>query len=624
MKHARPVRRADIIAACALGLMGLLASSASAQTVTYRVTIPEPEHHWLQVEATFPDLGGAPLRAFMSRSSPGRYALHDFAKNVFWVEAYDGAGRVLALTRPNPSEWDVAEHDGSVRLVYKVFGDRVDGTYLAIDATHAHMNMPATFMFDRDRPGRPIRVSFVSPPDLGWKVATQLIPTNDPLTFDAPNLQYFMDSPTELSNFVSGSFTLPNGAGGQRTFRLAVHATTSQAEVDALSTLVRRLVREHEAVFGEFPTYESGAYTFLLDYQPFNHGDGMEHRNSTVITQAADGPLRTAEGRAAALGTISHEFFHSWNVERIRPAGLEPFDFTDANITCCLWLAEGFTEYYGLLLRTRAGFRSPALPADPVQILNGSGRLVRSPVQMSYYAPFFDAATSVDPTDQRRSFISYYTYGAALALALDLSLRDLSRGRSSLDDFMRLLWQRFGRAAGPAPGLVATPYSLEDLRALLSELTGNQTFASQFFEKYIEGREAPDYAALLARAGFALRPVNPGGAWIGVNVQSSPLGLVVTGELTSFGTPAYAAGVERDDLIKSIDGRPASLEAWNSLLAKPPGSAVTLTLVHRGGVTRSVTLTTAEDPALQIVDLGSRMTPQQRQFRESWLTSQIN
>src|SRR4051812_11374083 len=115
----------------------LMATPAAAQTITYTVTLPEPEHHWLQVEATFPALGSAPLKAFMSRSSPGRYAVHEFAKNIFSLSAYNGKGQTLRTTRPNPYEWDVAGHDGTVRLVYRVFGDLVDGTYLSVDTTHA-------------------------------------------------------------------------------------------------------------------------------------------------------------------------------------------------------------------------------------------------------------------------------------------------------------------------------------------------------------------------------------------------------------------------------------------------------------------------------------------------------
>ena len=289
-----------------------------------------------------------------------------------------------------------------------------------------------------------------------------------------------MDSPTEFSDFVLSTFTVPNADGKAATFRLAAHTDATQADVDALAGLVQRLVREQEAVYGEFPQYEPGYYTFLLDYWPSNDGDGMEHRNSTVITQSGSAPLKTAAGRQAALSTISHEFFHNWNVERIRPVGLEPFDFTRANITCCLWLAEGFTQYYGPLLLTRAGLGAGLLPANPIPVINGSGRQVRSAVQMSEYAPFSDAARSVDPTDQSRSFISYYTYGAAIALALDLSLRETSAGRQSLDDFMRLLWQRFGKPGGAQPGLVGTPYSLDDLRSALAELTGRPRLRGRF------------------------------------------------------------------------------------------------------------------------------------------------
>jgi predicted metalloprotease with PDZ domain len=617
---ARFVRFVVNVGGSGIALVLFAAPIAGAQTVTYHVTMPEAAHHVLEIEATFPVLGNTPLRAFMSRSSPGRYAAHDFAKNVFWLEAYDGAGRALRPDRPNPYEWDVAGHDGTVRLVYKVFGDLVDGTYLAVDPTHAHLNMPAAFVFDRDRQDRPIRVTVTPPPGSTWQVATQLLPTQDAFTFDAPNLQYFMDSPTELSDFLTSRFELPNPGGGRRVFRLAVHADASQADVDALASLVQRLLRAHVAVFGEFPEYEPGEYTFLLDYQPRNDGDGMEHRNSTVITGGDDGRLRSADGRREALDTISHEFFHNWNVERIRPAGLEPFDFTQPDITCCLWLAEGFTSYYGDLLRMRAGLGGTGLPADPLAVMNGSGREVRSAVQMSEYAPFSDAARSVDPTDQSRSFISYYAYGAALALALDLSLRSLPDRTVSLDDFMRVLWQRFGKPAAPAPGLVSTPYTLRDLRQTLADVS-SRSFADNFFDRYVEGRDAPDYAALLARAGFDVRPVNGGASWIGVEVQAAAQGLLVIGDLTAFGTPAYDAGLERADVVTRIDGRPATLDAWNALRRRPPGTRVALEVTHRGGESASVSLALQPDRSRQIVDLGDRMNASQRRFREAWLGS---
>jgi len=305
----------------------------------------------------------------------------------------------------------------------------------------------------------------------------------------------------------------------------------------------------------------------------------MEHRNSTSISDPGLS-IKTPPGRQRALSTISHEFFHNWNVERIRPVGLEPFDFTRENITCCLWLAEGFTQYYGPLLIARAGLGGNPPVGAGNAIINGPGRTVRSAVQMSEYGPFADAARAVDRTDRSRTFISYYSYGAALALALDLSLREMSNGRQSLDDYMRLLWTKHGKPGGPAPGLVGKPYSLKDIRDLLAELTGNRQFADEFFDKYIEGRDVPDYAALLRGIGYVLRPARPDAGWIGnAQVQEVPdglrVGIVPTGGgdanvfPVAFDTPLYKAGVDEDDVITQIDGQAPTLAAWRSASGGP-------------------------------------------------------
>jgi predicted metalloprotease with PDZ domain len=184
----------------ALVLLLLAAPVSSQAPIIYKVSFPAPEHHYAEVEVTFPDLTPGVLEARMSRSSPGRYAIHEYSKNVFDVRAYNAAGRALQIVRPNPYQWNIGDHGGSVRLTYKVFGNMVDGTYLGIDTSHAHMNMPATLMWGRQLDTRPIRITFAAPAQSAWKVATQLFPTEDPWTFTAPNLQYLMDSPTELSD----------------------------------------------------------------------------------------------------------------------------------------------------------------------------------------------------------------------------------------------------------------------------------------------------------------------------------------------------------------------------------------------------------------------------------------
>ena len=281
-------------------------------------------------------------------------------------------------------------------------------------------------------------MTFVPPEGSNWKPATQLFPTDDPWTFTAPNLQYLMDSPTELSNQSFRSFTVRNPDGKEHTIRTAVHHDATEADVDEYVAGTEKIVREQGAVFGEFPEFDAGTYTFLGDYVPWGGGDGMEHRNSTVVAEGASikGNVRSV------LGTVSHEFFHAWNVERIRPKTLEPFNFEDANMSGELWLAEGFTQYYGQLIMARAGLSA----AEQTLLSAGESALgvaaspahrFRSAVEMSEMAPFTDAARANDPTNFGYSFINYYPYGSALALALDLSLRQRSGGKVTLDDYMR-------------------------------------------------------------------------------------------------------------------------------------------------------------------------------------------
>src|SRR5262245_9873630 len=379
--------------------------------VAYRLSFPEAAHHLMQVEATFTTIPAGPLQLRMSRTSPGRYALHEFAKNVFDVRITDESGQALAVTRPNPHEWDVTGHSGTVRVTYRVFGDRLDGTYLAIDSSHAHINMPAVIMWARGFERRPITVVFERPTGTSWRVATQLSPGSDGVSFTAPNLQYLMDSPSEFSQFTLRSFTVPDD---RRTpvFRVAVHHSGTDTEVDGLVRDVETIVREARHVFGEYPSFEGNTYTFIADYLPWAHGDGMEHRNSTVLTSSAT----IKASRLDLLDAVSHEFFHSWNVERIRPQSLEPFNLDAANMPGELWLAEGFTNSYGPLVMKRAGLTTlRAFLQDlggAIDVVRTSpARSLRSAVEMSQLAPFVDRASNGDRTDFDNTFISYYTWG---------------------------------------------------------------------------------------------------------------------------------------------------------------------------------------------------------------------
>ena len=593
--------------------------------VSYRLSFPEREHRLMQVEIVFEDVPPAPLQLRMSRTSPGRYALHEFAKNVFDVRITNAAGQPLAVTRPNPHQWDVTGHAGEVRVAYRIFGDRVDGTYLGIDSTHAHINMPAALMWARGLESRPATVRFEQPPGSSWRVATQLLPGRDSFTFTAPNLMYLMDSPSEFSAFTLRTFTAGDD-GRTPVFRIAVHHAGTEAEADAFARDVEAIVRETRHIFGEYPAFEGNTYTFIADYLPWASGDGMEHRNSTILTSSRS--LRTS--RLDLLDTAAHEFFHAWNVERIRPQSLEPFDLEEANMSGELWMAEGFTSYYGPLVMKRAGLIEARDFAAEIgrtinTVLTAPGRQWRSAVESSQMAPFWDAATAVDPTNLENTFVSYYTWGAAIAAGLDLALRDRSDGRVTLDDYMRALWTAFGKGSASAAGSIARTYTIADLRATLAKVSGDEAFAADFFDRYIQGREAIDYGPLLARAGFVLRLASPGRAFIGeVQIQDAQRGARIDG-IVPHGSPAYAAGLDRDDVITSIGGtRVASAgDVDRAIGARKPGEVVPIAFERRGQpVTGSLRL--VEDPRREAVpaeQAGQVITEAQRRFRDAWLSS---
>lgn len=585
----------------------------------------------MHVEVTFSEVPTGPLQVRMSRTSPGRYALHEFAKNVFDVQVRDGKGGALTPTRPDLHQWNVAGHDGTVVISYRVFGDRVDGTYLSVDSTHAHMNMPATLMWARGFENRPARIRFEQPAGRQWRVATQLYATSDPLVFTAPNFHYLMDSPTEFSAHALRSFTVPNAAvpGAAPTFRIALHHDGTDADADAFAKDTERIVRETMAVFGEFPQFENNTYTFLSDYLPWASGDGMEHRNSTVLSGA--GALRNPAQRGGLLGTVAHEFFHAWNMERIRARDIEPFNFEEADVSGELWFGEGFTSYYDDLIMRRTGLtpREQTLGSFASAIntvSNSPGRLIRSAEEMSRLAPFVDAAAAIDRTTWDNTFISYYTFGAAIGLGLDLSLRDRSDGRTTLDTYMRALWARHGRPGQQEPGLVSTPYTMDDLKTVLAEVSGDRQFAQTYFARYIQGHDVVDYAPLLARAGLMLRA--RGGDLAAFNGSQ---GLNFTGgggarvtAAVPFESALYRAGVERDDMIVSLDGVAlSSQQVLDDMLRKHrAGDRIPIHFVRRSGETVNTTLTLEENRRMEIVPVeqaGATLSAAQKKFRDEWL-----
>jgi len=597
----------------AIALLIFPISTWAQSPVEYEVSFNNAVHHEARISVTWRDIGNAPLQMRMSRSSPGRYAIHEFAKNVYQVSVVDGRGSPLTVTRPSPYQWDVAGHDGAVTVTYTLYADRAGGTYSGIDLTHAHLNMPATFMWARGFDDRPVVVTF-RPEDESWKVATQLAPTDDAFVFSAPNLQYFMDSPTELSNFSERSWTIESN-GKTHMIRLVVHHDGTEEDVDTFLEKSKKVVDALIDVFGELPDFDYGTYTFIADYLPHVSGDGMEHRNSTIL--ASTRSLNEAD--FSQLGTVSHEFVHAWNAERIRPHRLEPFDFEQANMSLNLWFMEGFTSYYGPLAIRRAGdstikeyAQSISSPINTVSF--APGRSFASSQGMSIQAPFVDAATSIDPTNYSNTFISYYTYGAAIGLALDLTLRERFDG-VTLDTLMQRVWQVHGKTE--------VPYTTDDLSNALAQVTNDERFASEFFSSYITGQELPDYASLLASAGMLLRKANAGDASVGpVSLEFEGKAALIENN-TIIGSPLYKAGLDRGDRILTIDRLKINNQGqWDHAMKRyEPGETATIRFIQRG-TERTAELTFDEDNKLEVVTYEAAdmdVSDAQLAFRHSWI-----
>jgi predicted metalloprotease with PDZ domain len=605
-------------------LFGIKTVGAQQQRVDYDISFPDAGHHEAHVIATFSGIPrGQILHVRMSRSSPGRYAETAFAKNVYDVTASGSRGNVLVVTRPDADGWNVSGHDGTVRISYTVWGDRIDGTYLSIDHFHAHMNMPATFIWARETDRAPIRLSIRAPP--GWSVATQLRPTSDSSVFTAPDLQYFMDSPTEVGPVAWRSWTASYG-GKAFTWRLAAHHIGTAAQLDTFTIMVRRVVAEEVAMWGRPPRYDFGTYTFIADYLPWGTSDGMEHRNSTVL--AGRFGLNTYETRLAKLESVAHEFFHSWNMERLRSRQIEPFDFTRANISDALWFGEGFTNYYGALLMRRSGFYSDSaflaqFGGEIGGTINSPARRHGSAVDMSRTAVFFDGGSYVDRTNAPNRVLSYYTAGMVIAAGLDLTLRE--RFNTSLDEYMRALWRDYGQYQSSS-GTPERPYTVTDLRNELANVSGDSQFANDFFRRYVEGGEVPDFATLFAPAGFRFSQDSVVKPFFGASMDSVAKGVVInwSSEVGS----AYAAGLSDGDVVVAVDGEPAiSPGIINAIIGRHRvGEVVRLEVLQKGVVPSTVSIALTGVPRYKLETFesaGLPITDATRTFRDSWLSSRV-
>lgn len=572
----------------------------------YTISFENAIHHEATIMATFTNLKSDIAEFSMSRSSPGRYALHEFAKNVYNFKVTDGKGNVLPIMRPDPYSWQVEGHDGTIHVTYTLFANHGDGTYAQIDETHAHLNLPATFIYMKALENDEIEVTFNVRNDLNWKVATQLKHQQNN-TYYAKDFQYLMDSPVEIADFRTRSFDVD----GQNIV-LALHDDAATDEqIDAYFEKIKKVVLEQKQFFGELPQFDYGTFTFLACYMPNATGDGMEHRNSTSIPSSRS---LARGGGETNIGTVAHEFVHVWNVERLRPKSLEPFDFSRANMSGDLWFAEGFTSYFDDLSLVRSGIISQERYVQGLErtfnyVWTSPARQFFNPIEMSYQAPFTDAARSVDETNRENTFISYYSYGSMLALALDLSLREKSL---TLDGYMTLLWKNFGKPE--------IPYTIDDLRQTLSTYAGKE-FADDFFNTYIIKSGIPDYDKLFKHVGIVLETKN--NIEFGANVRNHKLM-----SNPKIGGSAYKAGFQKNDKLLKIGTTVLDEKSdLNAILNTFKVGDEVNVLIERYGSQKEMKMVIATDVSygLQLLDDNSKaMNKKLKQQRDGWLKSKVN
>src|ERR1044072_1514011 len=443
----------------------------------------------------------------MPRWSPGRYAVFDFAKNVQQARASgmcmpdERCGtKGYPVERLDTQTWRVGAFAGSeIKFTYQVFADDLSGTFSQLDERHANFNGHSVFAYVVGHKQDPVTLKVNAPG--GWKVINGQSKSTEQYEFRFANYDLMADTPTEAApDFNVETFEVKG-----KTYRVVVHSFGDEGgKRGELAKRVERVVRAEVAMMPE-PDYEQ--YTFLFHFDPTaRRGDGMEHLNSTQIIETA--ALGSANTLDDAVGTAAHEFFHVWNVKRLRPAGLGPWDFTRPVVTRGLWIAEGFTNYYGKLSQRRSGvwddeqlFRAYSGAIGGIE--NQPGVKLTSAVEASILAPFIDRASSDQKTNLSNTVVSYNPKGETVAIALDLLIRGRSKGHASLDDVMRRAYEEFYlKSASDSYYLKGRAYTVEEFERLASETTG--TDLSDFFSRYVHDTQPLPYEEALAYVGLRL------------------------------------------------------------------------------------------------------------------------
>jgi predicted metalloprotease with PDZ domain len=588
--------------------------------IRHTLRFDDAEHHYVEVEARVPTGGAAAIELSMAVWTPGSYLVREFSRNVEALAAATPGGEPLGVSKSRKNRWRITTAGAAETVVtYRLYCREMSVRTNFVDASFALLNGAATFLtrVGKGEEVRPHEVLVEAP--AGWKQVVSPLPRvgdgAEP-RFRAADYDTLVDSPLYAGNAAVYPFTVDG----------APHLLVNEGETAPPSVWdgprsaadAERIVREQIGFWGVRP-YDRYVFFNLIT----ETGGGLEHKSSSVL-MTSRWNARTAKGYRRWLGLVSHELFHAWNVKRLRPVELGPFDYEEEVYTPSLWIAEGVTSYYDELLVRRAGLISrehylAALSGTIERLQTTPGRRVQPLLQASY-----DAWIKLYRRDENtaNSAVSYYAKGQLVAFLLDAEIRRATGGEHSLDDVMRRAYERFSGPRG---------YRHEEFLALASEVAG--TDLSDFFHRALETPEELDYAPALAWYGLRFTTDkkdededgdgqgNGDGtpaAWLGAETELRDGRLTVT-EVRR-GTPAFAAGLAVEDEILAFgdyrvppEGLAERLEAYR------PGEEVSLLVARRERLLR-LPLTFGEEPEKRWkLEPDPEATAEQKARLDAWL-----
>ncbi len=520
-------------------LVALFSLNANAKKIHHKLSMPAPETHYFHVETTLSDFDEEQLVMSMPVWTPGSYLVREFAKNVDRVYAVDGDGNELLVQKARKNKWMIlSESADKVVVTYRVYAFELTVRTSFLDQTHGYLNGTSIFMYPEGSMDLEGTLTVV-PHSSFEKITTALPVSKDNVegdagtTFTFDDYNHLVDSPIEIGNQETFSF---KAAGIEH--HVAMYGPGNY-EVDQLKKDMAKIVEASTAVFGENPNDE---YWFIIHNTDVGSG-GLEHKNSTTLN--VNRWSYSGSDYLGFLSLVAHEYFHLWNVKRLRPKSLVNYDYDNENYTDLLWVMEGVTSYYDELMLRRAGFYSKEDYLNRLKsTLNWVEGTEGNRVQPVAHASYDAWIKAYRPNENsRNTTVSYYSKGSLVAVSIEAMIIESSKGKKSLDDFMQLLYKKYYKENNSG----MTP---EDFQKSLESFLDKDL--DQFFESFVYGTETIPYKDYFDALGLDIELVRKERAALGANLSQSGGQLII--KAVTRKSPAEKAGLSPNDEIIAFNG----------------------------------------------------------------------